>query len=158
MSAQDFFEDDLLDLIFTNVAAPNVGDAGGLQPSVGAGSFFTSLHTALPAESVSDQTNLEATYTPYARIGVARSLAGWTVAAGVVDNDAAITFPGDRGIRHRDPLRARLRRVERGLPQHGRRPRELARDLDGHHARVRRRRSRRLARLIPGPRAFGGLK
>ena len=93
MSAQDFFEDDLLDLIFTNVAAPNVGDAGGLQPSVGAGSFFTSLHTAAPAESVSDQENLEATYTPYARVGVARSLAGWTVASGVVDNDAAITFP-----------------------------------------------------------------
>ena len=93
MSAQDFFEDDLLDLIFTNVAAPNVGDAGGLLPSVGAGNFHTSLHTALPAESVSDQTNLEATYTPYARVAVARSLAGWTVAAGVVDNDAAITFP-----------------------------------------------------------------
>ena len=92
MSAQDFWEDDLLDLIMTNVAAPNVGDAGGLQPSVGAGSFFTSLMTALPAETVSDQTTNEATYTPYARIGVARSLAGWTVAAGVVDNDAAITF------------------------------------------------------------------
>lgn len=93
MSAQDFWEDDLLDLIMTNVAAPNVGDAGGLQPSATAGSFFTSLHTAAPAESVSDQTNLEATYVPYARVGVARSLAGWTVAAGVADNDAAITFP-----------------------------------------------------------------
>ncbi len=93
MSAQDFFEDDLLDLIFTNVAAPNVGDAGGLQPSVGAGNFHVSLMTALPAESVSDQTTNEATYTPYARVAVARSLAGWTVAAGVVDNDAAITFP-----------------------------------------------------------------
>ncbi len=93
MSAQDFWEDDLLDLIMTNVAAPNVGDAGGLQPSVGAGSFFTSLMTALPAESVSDQTTNEATYTPYARIGVARSTAGWTVAAGVADNDSAITFP-----------------------------------------------------------------
>ena len=93
MSAQDFWEDDLLDLIMTNVAAPNVGDAGGLQPSVGAGSFFTSLLTALPAESVSDQTVNEATYTPYARVGVARSTAGWTVASGVADNDAAITYP-----------------------------------------------------------------
>ena len=34
--ATDLFEDDLLDLIFTNIAAPNVGDAGGLQPSVAA--------------------------------------------------------------------------------------------------------------------------
>lgn len=93
MSAQDFFEDDLLDLIMTNQAAPNVGDAAGLQPSAGAGSFHTSLMTALPAETVSDQTTNEATYTPYARVAVARSLAGWTVAAGVADNDAAITYP-----------------------------------------------------------------
>ncbi len=92
MSAQDFFEDDNLEHLFINLALPNVGDAGGLQPSVGAGSFFTSLMTALPAESVSDQTTNEPTYTPYARIGVARSAAGWTVAAGVVDNDAAITY------------------------------------------------------------------
>ncbi len=93
MSAQNFWEDDLLELILTNVAAPNVGDAGGLQPSVGAGSFHTSLHTAAPAESVSDQENLEATYTPYARVAIARSAAGWTVASGVGDNDAAVTFP-----------------------------------------------------------------
>ena len=33
MSAQDFWEDDLLDLILTNQAAPNVGDAAGRQPS-----------------------------------------------------------------------------------------------------------------------------
>jgi hypothetical protein len=93
MSAQDFWEDDLLELILTNVAAPNVGDASGLQPSAGAGSFFTSLMTALPAESVSDQTTNEATYTPYARVGIARSAAGWTVASGVGDNDSAVTFP-----------------------------------------------------------------
>lgn len=93
MSAQDFFEDDLLDLIFTNVACPNVGDAGGLQPSATPGSFYIGLMTANPAESVSDQTTNEATYTPYARQAVARSLAGWTVAGGLVDNDAAITYP-----------------------------------------------------------------
>lgn len=92
MSAQDFFEDDNLEHLFINLALPNLGDAAGLQPSAGAGSFFTSLLTALPAESVSDQTVNEATYTPYARIGVARSAAGWTVAAGVVDNDSPITY------------------------------------------------------------------
>jgi hypothetical protein len=92
MSAQDFFEDDNLEHLFINLALPNLGDAAGLQPSAGAGSFFTSLMTALPAESVSDQTTNEATYTPYARIGVARSAAGWTVAAGVVDNDSPITY------------------------------------------------------------------
>lgn len=32
-------------------------------------------------------------YTNYARVSVARSTAGWTVASGTADNDAAITFP-----------------------------------------------------------------
>lgn len=93
MSAQNFFEDDILDLLFTNLALPNVGDASGLQPAATAGSFFTSLHTALPAETATAQTTSEAAYGSYARQGVARSTAGWTVASGVVDNDAAITFP-----------------------------------------------------------------
>ncbi|MCK5318027.1 MAG: hypothetical protein KAJ55_08935 [Anaerolineales bacterium] len=94
MSATDLFEDDLLDLIFTNVAAPNVGDAGGLQPSAGAGSWHISLHTGNAiGETSTLQTASEAAYTGYARQAVARSVAGWTVTAGTVDNDAAITFP-----------------------------------------------------------------
>ena len=92
MSAQDGFEDDLLELILTNAAAPNVGDAGGLQPSAGAGSWHVSLLTAAPAESVADQTTNEPSFTPYARQAVARSGSGWTVASGVGDNDSAISF------------------------------------------------------------------
>jgi hypothetical protein len=95
MSATNQFEDDLLDLIFTNVAAPNVGDAGGLQPSAAPGSAQISLHTN--AGAVDDThtltTQFEAAYTNYARQLVARSVAGWTVATGTVDNDAPITFP-----------------------------------------------------------------
>lgn len=97
MSAQNFFEDDLLDLIFTNVAAPNVGDASGLQPSATAGSFYVSLHTAAPEETDTSQESDEAAYTSYARVAVARSTSGWTVASGTVDNDAAITFPTATG-------------------------------------------------------------
>lgn len=97
MSALNFFEDDLLDLIFTNVAAPNVGDVSGLQPSATAGSFYVSLHTAQPGEAVTAQTTSEAAYTSYARQAVARSTSGWTVATGTVDNDAAITFPQATG-------------------------------------------------------------
>lgn len=93
MSVLNFFEDDILDLLFTNVAAPNVGDASGLQPSATAGSFFISLLTANPAETVTSQATSEAAYGAYARVAVARSLAAWTVASGLVDNDAAITFP-----------------------------------------------------------------
>jgi hypothetical protein len=93
VSAQNFFEDDLLDLIFTNLALPNVGDASGLQPSGAAGNFRISLHTAQPAETASSQLTSEAAYGSYARQSVVRTTAGWTVASGVVDNDAAITFP-----------------------------------------------------------------
>ena len=32
-------KDDLLDLLFTNVAFPNIGDTAGLPPSVGAGDW-----------------------------------------------------------------------------------------------------------------------
>lgn len=92
--ATDLFEDDLLDLIFTNVAAPNVGDAGGLQPSVAANNFHISLHTGNAITDASTlQTDNEAAFGAYARQAVARSTAGWTVASGNVDNDAAITFP-----------------------------------------------------------------
>jgi len=94
MSATNLFEDDLLDLIFTNVAAPNVGDASGLQPSAGAGSWHISLHTGNAISDTSTlQTDSESAYTGYARQAVARSVAGWTVASGTVTNDAAITFP-----------------------------------------------------------------
>lgn len=97
MSATNFFEDDLLELIFTNAAVPNVGDASGLQPSATAGSFYVSLHTAEPAETSTAQTTSEAAYTSYARQAVARSSAGWTVASGTVDNNAAITYPQATG-------------------------------------------------------------
>ena len=93
MSAQNFFENDLLELIFQNVAAPNLGDASGLQPSATAGSLYASLHTALPAETATAQTTSEAGYTGYARQAVARSTTGWTVVSGNADNAAAITFP-----------------------------------------------------------------
>ena len=91
MSATNAFETSLLGLIFTNVAAANVGDAGGLQPSASAGVFYISLHTADPGET-GDQGTSEALYTNYARVSVARSAAEWTVAGNVADNDNVITF------------------------------------------------------------------
>lgn len=94
MSATNLFEDDLLDLIFTNVDCPNVGDAAGLQNSAIAGSWHISLHTGDALSDTSTlQTASEAAYTNYARQAVARSTSGWTVASGTVDNDSAITFP-----------------------------------------------------------------
>lgn len=91
MSATDVFENGILSLIFENANYANVGDAGGLRGSVAAGVFYISLHTADPGET-GNQTTSESAYTNYARVSVARSVAGWTVAAGVADNDAAVTF------------------------------------------------------------------
>jgi len=94
MSATNLFEDDLLDLLFTNVAAPNVGDAGGLQPSATAGNWHISLHTGNAISDTSTiQTDNESAYTGYSRQAVVRSVAGWTVASGTATNDALITFP-----------------------------------------------------------------
>jgi len=92
MSLSNSAETNLLELLFTNADWANIGDAGGLRGSVAAGSFYISLHTADPGEAGDQETN-ECDYTSYARVAVARSGAGWTVASEVVDNDAAITFP-----------------------------------------------------------------
>ncbi len=104
MTLSNAAETDLLELLFTNLAWPNIGDAGGLQPSVAPGDLYISLHTADPGET-GDQTTSEAAYTGYARIAVARSGAGFTVAGANVSNAAAVTFGektagGDETITH----------------------------------------------------------
>lgn len=96
MSATNVLENGLLSLIFENANYANVGDATGLRGSTTAGVFYISLHTASPGETGSQNTT-EAGYTSYARVSVARSTAGWTVASGVADNDAAVTFPAATG-------------------------------------------------------------
>jgi hypothetical protein len=91
MSATNAFETALLTLYFNNTDHANIGDAGGLQNSAAAGSFYVSLHTADPGEAGS-QTTSETAYTGYARIAVARSGAGWTVSGNNASNAAAILF------------------------------------------------------------------
>jgi len=91
MAKSSTWSNDLLKLLFTNVSAPNIGDASGLQPSAGAGSLYIGLATADPTGG--DQTTSEAGYTGYARVAVARSGAGWTVTGATVTNAAVIAFP-----------------------------------------------------------------
>lgn len=91
MSATNVFENGLLSLIFENANYANVGDATGLRGSSTAGVFYISLHTGDPGET-GTQTTSESAYSSYARVSVARSTAGWSVASGVADNDAVITF------------------------------------------------------------------
>lgn len=96
MSATNVFENGLLSLIFENANYANVGDATGLRGSSTAGVFYVGLHESSPADT-GDQTTNEGNYTSYARVSVARSTAAWSVASGVADNDAAITFPACTG-------------------------------------------------------------
>lgn len=77
---------------FNNAAVANVGDASGLQPSAVAGSFYIALHTGDPGEA-GDQSTSEIAYTSYARVAVARSADGWTVATPTVSNTALVQFP-----------------------------------------------------------------
>ncbi len=92
MSASNEFETALLTLIYNNTAIAKIGDATGLPGSASAGSFYVALHTADPGEA-GEQTTSEATYTNYARVPVARTAAGWTVAGNAVSNFAEIAFP-----------------------------------------------------------------
>lgn len=96
MSATNAFETGILNLIFPNSNYANIGDATGLRGSTTAGVFYISLHTADPGET-GTQTTSEATYTSYARVSVARSGAGFTVAGNSVSNAAAVTFPAATG-------------------------------------------------------------
>ena len=79
MPATNQFEDDLLDLIFNNVASVNIGDSAGLLPSAAAGNTELTLHTAALAETDTLQTANEVAYTGYARPTQARTTGGWTI-------------------------------------------------------------------------------
>lgn len=78
MSKGDTFENDLLKLIFNATPIANIADNAAASPLT---SLFLSLHTADPGEG-GNQTTSEAAYAGYARVSVARSAAGFTVATG----------------------------------------------------------------------------
>ena len=98
MSATDAFENEIIDLIFTNITFAGIGDGGGLLKSVADGVFHVSLHTTTLSDTSADQSVGETTYTSYARESVARTTGGWSVTATTnVDNVAAITFTTGTG-------------------------------------------------------------
>ena len=85
------FQTDILGLIFNTTAIANLAQ-NGTSPLT---NLYVALHTADPTTS-GDQTASESAYTNYARVAVARTSGGWTVAAGppgTSKNTAAITFP-----------------------------------------------------------------
>jgi hypothetical protein len=99
MPASNAFQADLAALLFQNTAIANIGNAGGLQPSSAAGSFYIALHTASPGAGGTQATN-EAAYPGYVRVAVARSSAGFTISSASptdIVNTAAVTFPACTG-------------------------------------------------------------
>lgn len=88
MSKGNTFETDILALIFNATAIADLAQDDGSSPAT---TLTVALHTADPGEAGTQSTN-EISYTGYARIAVARTAGGWTVAAGSVSPVAAITF------------------------------------------------------------------
>ncbi len=93
MSKSDTFENDWMLLLFNNTAIANIGDAGGLRATVGAGTFWVSLHTADPGEAGTAVTN-ETGYTGYARQAVNRAsgAGGFTVTGNSVSPTTNVDF------------------------------------------------------------------
>ena len=91
MSKSDAFEAALLALLFQNANIANLGDATGVRGSTAAGQLFVALHSADPGEAGTQSTS-EVSYTGYARVGVARSGAGFAITGNSVSPVADVTF------------------------------------------------------------------
>lgn len=87
------FDNDLLKLIFNGTPIANIADNAATGPLT---SLYLSLHTADPGAGGS-QTTSEAAYTSYARQGVLRTSAGFTVSGASVTLAASVIFPTATG-------------------------------------------------------------
>lgn len=98
MGMSNAFKAQILDHILNNAAIPNVGDAGGLQPSVADGDLFVALHTADPGAGGTQATS-ETTYTGgYARQPVSRDGTDWTAPGATSTNVGAVTFAAPTNV------------------------------------------------------------
>ena len=88
MSKSNNLETDILALIFNATAIPDLAENDITAPAT---TLTVALHTADPGEAGSQATS-EIAYTGYARVAVARTSGGWTVAGNSVSPAAAITF------------------------------------------------------------------
>lgn len=93
MSKGNTFENDLLRLIFNGTAIADIAENDATGPLT---QLFVALHSADPGEA-GDQSTSEVAYTSYARVGVARTVGGWTVTANSVSPVANIDFPAATG-------------------------------------------------------------
>ncbi|HKY40765.1 MAG TPA: hypothetical protein VJN18_32745 [Polyangiaceae bacterium] len=92
MAFSTTFRSSIAGLIFTATAIADIADNDATSPIT---NIQISLHESDPTSG--NQTTGEGNYTSYARVAVARTTSGYTDTAGVVTNDAAITFPACTG-------------------------------------------------------------
>jgi hypothetical protein len=88
----DYWENNLLKLLFNATALANIADNAAAAPLT---NLYVSLHTADPTDSGS-QTASEVSVVEdatYARVAVARTAGGWTVTGNSVSPASAISFP-----------------------------------------------------------------
>lgn len=83
------FANALLALLLNATAIANIADNAASSPNT---NTYLSLHTAAPGTS-GDQTTSETSYGSYARVAVARTSGGWTVASAVATLAANADFP-----------------------------------------------------------------
>lgn len=93
MSKSNALETDLLELLFNALAIADLAENDATTPAT---NLYVSLHTADPAEAGTQSTS-EATYTSYARVGVARTGGGFTVSGNQVTPAANVDFPAGTG-------------------------------------------------------------
>ena len=92
MGATNSFESEVLRHILLNEPITDIGDAGGLLPSVVAGNVYVCLLTQDPGDAGAIAN--EAAWGGYARVAVPRGgIISWTEANGQIRNDGNINFP-----------------------------------------------------------------
>lgn len=92
MAFSTTFRSSIASLIFTATAIADIAEDDTTSPAT---NLYAGLHESDP--TAGNQTTGEGNYTDYTRVAIARSTSGWTDTAGVVKNDAAITFPACSG-------------------------------------------------------------
>lgn len=91
--ASNKFREEMLDLLFLNLALPGIGNASGLQPAAVAGNFYIRLCTDAVAID-KDTLGTECAYTGYVAggVAVARAAAGLQRTGNEVSNAAEVAF------------------------------------------------------------------
>jgi hypothetical protein len=83
------FANDLIKLILTGVAVPNLADNAVAAPLA---NLYLGLHSADPGPAGTQETS-SLVYTGYARVAVPRLPANWVISGNVANPAARIEFP-----------------------------------------------------------------